>query len=88
MPTAPLPRFAMDSTTQLHPDDGASGFMPTMVPAFSQEAPAQRQCGRCRKLFEGDPALHPTALPEWWLCPPCRIALLGDDRTVGAHRAH
>jgi hypothetical protein len=36
-----------------------------------------RQCGRCRKLFEGDPALNPNALPEWWLCPPCRTTLLG-----------
>jgi hypothetical protein len=29
-------------------------------------------------MFEGDPTLHQTALPEWWLCPPCRTALLGD----------
>ncbi|MFN2506000.1 MAG: hypothetical protein ABR540_17560, partial [Acidimicrobiales bacterium] len=36
-----------------------------------------RQCGRCRKMFEGDPTLHQTALPTWWLCPPCRVALLG-----------
>src|SRR5438445_5732939 len=48
-----------------------------------------RQCGRCRKFFDGDSALHPTALPAWWLCPPCRIALLGDDQTsVGTHHAH
>jgi hypothetical protein len=48
-----------------------------------------RQCGRCRKLFEGDPTLHPTALPAWWLCPPCRLALLGDDQTsVRTNRAH
>jgi hypothetical protein len=38
----------------------------------------QRQCGRCRKLFDGDPALDPSAIPDWWLCPPCRVALLGD----------
>ena len=39
---------------------------------------APRQCGRCRQLFEGDPTLFPAALPEWWLCPPCRVTLLGD----------
>jgi hypothetical protein len=38
-----------------------------------------RQCGRCRQLFEGDPTLHPTALPEWWACPPCRTALFGPE---------
>ena len=36
-----------------------------------------RQCGRCREMFEGDPSLHPTAIPEWWLCGPCRSSLLG-----------
>lgn len=38
---------------------------------------APRQCGRCRQLFDGDPTLYAGALPEWWLCPDCRIALLG-----------
>ena len=37
---------------------------------------APRVCGRCRQEFEGDPSLHPGALPEWWLCPPCRLVLL------------
>jgi hypothetical protein len=36
-----------------------------------------RQCGRCRRSFPADPALHPVAIAEWWLCPPCREALLG-----------
>jgi hypothetical protein len=36
-----------------------------------------RRCGRCRELFEGDPTLNPTALAEWWVCPPCRAALFG-----------
>jgi hypothetical protein len=39
-------------------------------------AAAPRRCGRCRHTFAGDPS-HPGALPEWWLCPPCRAALLG-----------
>jgi hypothetical protein len=54
-----------------------------------------RQCGRCRMMFEGDPTLCPTALPEWWLCPPCRLALFGDRHrrpaaahsSTGTHRA-
>jgi hypothetical protein len=56
-----------------------------------------RQCGRCRLIFEGDPTLHPTALPEWWLCPACRVALWGErrrspaavgpDSSVGRNRA-
>jgi hypothetical protein len=39
--------------------------------------PPPQQCGRCRLLFAGDPTLHPTAQPGWWLCPPCRVILLG-----------
>jgi len=47
-----------------------------MLPATSNPL-AQRRCGRCREWFEGDPTLHPTALPAWWLCAICRVALLG-----------
>jgi len=36
-----------------------------------------RQCGRCRNTFTMDPTAHPTAREEWWLCPPCREALIG-----------
>jgi len=39
-----------------------------------------RRCGRCRGLFDGDPMLHPSARPDWWLCPPCRTALFGAAR--------
>ena len=35
-----------------------------------------RQCGRCQLSFPGDPDLHPTAQLGWWLCPPCRKALI------------
>jgi hypothetical protein len=45
--------------------------------AAAVDEPPTRQCGRCRLLFEGDPTLHPTAQPDWWLCPPCRAILLG-----------
>ena len=64
--------------------------MPLAAPALTLET-APRQCGRCRQLFEGDPTLHPDALPEWWLCPTCRTALLGvkpttDDVTAAPER--
>src|SRR3954470_5918343 len=77
MSTAPLRRSAMDGTPQTHPDDGGSGFTPTMIFPSPGHALAQRQCGRCREWFDGDATLHPTALPTWWLCPPCHVALLG-----------
>ena len=38
----------------------------------------RRQCGRCRLMFPGDPDLFPGTIPDWWLCPPCRSALLGE----------
>jgi hypothetical protein len=35
-----------------------------------------RQCGRCRLMFAGDPELFPAAIPDWWLCPDCKLILL------------
>ena len=51
---------------------------PRAETAMSLESPepAPRVCGRCRKQFEGDPNLHPGTMPDWWLCPPCRMVLL------------
>ena len=48
---------------------------------------ATRQCGRCRTTFDGDPSLSPTAIPEWWLCQPCRVVLLHDSAGVSATTA-
>jgi len=39
--------------------------------------PASRQCGRCRSIFAGDPSLWAPGPPAWWLCPPCRMILVG-----------
>lgn len=54
--------------------------MPTeSVPGAAQTGAhtlPQRRCARCRQLFDGDPTLPPTPLPEWWACPPCREKLL------------
>jgi hypothetical protein len=46
-------------------------------PNCGDDATQLRQCGRCRGMFPGDPTLHPTALPEWWLCRLCRDTLFG-----------
>lgn len=56
------------------------------VPAAAREPKEvrPRQCGRCRQLFEGDPTLHPSALPEWWVCPPCRTTLFGQETRTNA----
>jgi hypothetical protein len=35
-----------------------------------------RQCGRCQLTFPGDAGSHPTAQLGWWLCPPCKDALI------------
>jgi hypothetical protein len=29
-------------------------------------------------MFKGDPTLNAKAMPEWWLCAPCRATLFGD----------
>jgi hypothetical protein len=52
--------------------------LPSEEPTVGGETEvAQRLCGRCRQLFDGDPTLHPVAIPEWWACPACRIVLFG-----------
>ena len=37
----------------------------------------RRLCGRCRGSFTEDHSVPPATLAEWWLCDPCRAALLG-----------
>ena len=44
-------------------------------PIETEGAPGERQCGRCRKWFEGDPDAHPTAIADWWACATCRATL-------------
>ena len=45
----------------------------------------RRQCGRCRLMFPGDPDLFPGTIPDWWLCPTCRSALLGNGPGTGGN---
>ena len=44
-------------------------------PDGSEDLPP-RQCGRCRMMFEGDPALDIRLRDEWSLCPACEAILL------------
>ena len=57
-------------------------------PGEGDDTVASRQCGRCREWFPGDPSLHPTAIPDWWLCPPCRVALLGANPRPAPSASH
>lgn len=45
------------------PDDGEEELPP-------------RQCGRCRMMFDGDPALDIRVRNDWCLCPACEATLL------------
>ena len=44
---------------------------------IAEPAARMRLCGRCRKPSERDPADPPLSAAQWFLCPPCREALLG-----------
>jgi hypothetical protein len=37
------------------------------------------KCGRCRLTFVRHPSISAGDAPRWWLCPPCRSRLLGDE---------
>jgi hypothetical protein len=37
------------------------------------------RCGRCRLNFVRHPSISAEDSPRWWLCPPCRARLLGDE---------
>ena len=104
MSMATLSQPAIDVRTQMRLDEGggpspASSLTGELArPREGDDTVPSRRCGRCREVFPGDPTCHPTALPEWWLCPPCRLALLGNRRShpsagaashapVGVHRA-
>lgn len=71
MPTLLTPRSPLGAAVQELAE-------PPSLIAPGVEGIRSRQCGRCRLVFEGDPSAYPTALPGWWLCPPCRTILLGD----------
>jgi len=70
---APRYRLALDQPKEI--------LMPDHSPLHLFSAAAsypRRLCGRCRLTFPGDPDLFPGAIPDWWLCPTCRLILRGD----------
>ena len=93
MPISPLPAVHLDAAARLDergwPRLGGQSTGEPPRPRGADGTIAPRQCGRCRAMFPGDPTLDPFALPEWWLCPPCRLALLGKESraATGGHRA-
>jgi len=48
------------------------------------DAEAVTKCGRCRLNFVRHPSISPGDSPRWWLCPPCRSRLLGDEKRTSA----
>ena len=42
------------------------------------------KCGRCRLSFVRHPSVIPGDSSKWWLCPPCRAGLLGDEARTDA----
>jgi hypothetical protein len=59
-----------------------SGAVIADIPAGPSAVQAEgavriRLCGRCRKPADWDPADPPAGQAAWWLCPPCREALIG-----------
>lgn len=45
------------------------------------------KCGRCRLHFVRHPSIVPSDAPKWWLCPPCRTRLLGDESKTNSRWA-
>jgi hypothetical protein len=95
MSIAPMSHTAISADPGIRLDVGGGLSVPDLLivehprPGDGNDAVSERQCGRCRATFPGDPALHPVALAEWWLCPACRVALLGTSRpgpaATGSH---
>ena len=42
------------------------------------------KCGRCRINFVRHPSISLDDSAKWWLCPPCRSRLLGDETKTSA----
>ena len=46
--------------------------------ADHESSDAVKTCGRCRLDFARHPSIDLDESARWWLCPTCRIRLLGD----------
>jgi hypothetical protein len=60
-----------------------SGSTIGVDPPLGGGVPATRRCGRCLGQFPGDPDADPVVIPEFWMCPACRQALLGKLADAG-----
>jgi hypothetical protein len=68
------------SVSPLHPP------LPVVAPQLdavdfdeAEGAEPVTRCGRCRLNFVRHPSISAEDSPRWWLCPPCRARLLGDE---------
>jgi hypothetical protein len=68
------------SVSPLHP------ALAAVAPQLSDEdvdedesGDAMTRCGRCRLNFVRHPSISAGDSARWWLCPPCRTRLLGDE---------
>jgi hypothetical protein len=53
--------------------------LPEIDPDENENGDPVTRCGRCRLNFVRHPSISPGDSPRWWLCPPCRSRLLGDE---------
>jgi hypothetical protein len=72
------------SVSPLHPPLVAVAPAPAPQLALAdtdenEDGDAVTKCGRCRLNFVRHPSISPGDSPRWWLCPPCRTRLLGDE---------
>lgn len=58
--------------------------LPDLDPDEDESGDAVSKCGRCRLNFVRHPSIGPGDSPRWWLCPPCRSRLLGDEHRTSA----
>lgn len=47
-------------------------------PTDKNEPDVRRKCGRCRLSVVRHPDADLDKSTKWWLCPKCRVRLLGD----------
>jgi hypothetical protein len=68
------------SGSPLHPTLAAvAPQLSDTVDEENESGDAMTRCGRCRLNFVRHPSISPGDSPRWWLCPPCRSRLLGDE---------
>jgi len=54
------------------------------VAEVNEDGDPVTRCGRCRLTFVRHPSISAGDPPRWWLCPPCRSRLLGDEATTSS----